>query len=344
MTTRISNTQTPFNVRIVSAGRQMRFGIGGRVFLIDCLDEWSAVAIRKLFAGWFLRPLEYDQTAADSIMTLRCGAMPPAIPAGLESFDVADGGSCHTNGRVVYIQLDGSLIVIDEHSNRLDVWIRTEYDFGSWILAQVLSQAFCASMRRCGLFLLHSAGVLSPSKNDALLIVGASGTGKSTLTFQLAASGWGYLSDDSIILKETANGIQAQGLRKFFALKEDTIAAVQLDINDAPAAGTKFKKRVSPQDLFPDGFVETAGIASIVFPVIVDAHESRLERLSSFDVMTRLLKLCPWACYDKPTASAYLKVFGELARRVSAFDLFSGRDLLDDPGGAPRLMSQALAD
>ena len=313
------------------------------MFLIDCLDQWSADAIRKLIEAWFLKPLEPNGTTADAIMTVRCGTKPPSIPPGLESFEVADGGTCHTNGNSVYIEIDGSLIIIDEYSKHIDVWIRTEYELESWILAQVLSQAFCAAMRRCGLFLVHGAGVLPPDKENGLLIVGASGTGKSTLTFQLAANGWGYLSDDSVFLRETASGIRAQGLRKDFALKADTIAAVQLDIQNAAMGGANVKKRVAPEDLFPECLVETAGIASIIFPVIVDDRKSRLERLDSLEVMTRLLKLSPWACYDKRTASPYLKIFGELARRTTGFALFSGRDLLHDSGSAHRLISKACS-
>ncbi len=314
------------------------------MFLIDCLDQWSAHAIRKLVQGWFLRPLALNGTTADLVMTVRCGVTPPGIPTKLESFEMADGGKCHTNGEAVYIEFDGSLIVIDETLNHIDVWLRTEYDVSSWILAQVLSQAFSAAMRRCGLFLLHGAGVLPPAKENALLIVGASGIGKSTLAFQLAANGWGYLSDDSIFLRETGTGMKAQGLRKDFALKEDTIAAVQLDIEQPPSAGISLKRRVAPEDLFPECLIETAGVAGIVFPEIVDADKSRLERLDSVEVMTRLLKFCPWSCYDKRTASPYLKMLGELARRASGFKLFSGRDLLHDPGAAHRLMLQVFAD
>ena len=320
----------------------MWFGIAGRVFLIDCHDQWSALAVRKLVQGWFLKPLNANGTAADVIMTVRCGVEPTAIPAELECFEVADGGTCYTDGNTVYIELDGSLVLIDEHWNHIDVWLRTEYEIDSWILAQVLSQAFCAAMRRCGLFLLHGAGVLPPGQDNGLLIVGPSGTGKSTLTFQLTANGWGYLSDDSIFLKETATGIRAQGLRKDFAFKQDTIAAVQLEIDEAPTGGLNFKKRVPPEDLFPECLIETAGVTSIVFPELIDSDYSRLERLDPLEVMTRLLKFCPWACYDKRTAAPYLSILGDLARRASGFALFSGRDLLHVPGAAHRLMLQVV--
>ena len=339
----IPNSNSPFTKR-QSPPIQL-FLIGGRVFLVDCLDEWSALAVSKLVAGWFLTPLEPGETAADSTIRIRCGAIPPTIPPGLDRFDVADGGVCHINGKAVYIELDGSLIAIGLNTLLdIDVWIRTRYAFSSWILAQVLSQAFSAALRRCGLFLLHSAGAVPPHSDKTLLIAGPSGSGKSTLMFQLAASGWGYLSDDSILLKNVGPALEAQGLRKVFALTENTIAAVQLEGSPAANSGDPLKKRLAPEKLFPNARIESAGVGAIVFPVISDTPQSRLQRLAPYEAMTRLLKLCPWACYDKPTAAAYLAIFGQLAREASAFDLYAGRELLGDPLFTADLMSLAFAD
>lgn len=49
------------------------------------------------------------------------------------------------------------------------------------------------------LMALHSAGLATP--DGVLLIAGSSGSGKTTLAAALLASGWGYLSDDTILLR-----------------------------------------------------------------------------------------------------------------------------------------------
>jgi hypothetical protein len=43
-----------------------------------------------------------------------------------------------------------------------------------------------------------------------------------------------------------------------------------------------------------------------------------------------LLRMCPWACYDKPIAEAHLRVLAQLARQAKGFELAAGSDLLGD--------------
>ncbi len=329
----------------VLRGRKMRFGIGDHVFLVDCLDDWSALAVSKLIATWFITTSFADTTVPDCTIRVRCGASVPRVPIGLEKFDVADGGVCHSDGETIYLDLDGSLIVIRPLAGPdVEVWIRKPYDLSSRMLAQILSQALGAAWRRCQLFLLHSAGVTPPGRNRALLIAGESGSGKSTLTFQLAKVGWGFLSDDSMLLTSGPHGVKARGLRKFFALTPNTMSAVQLETASVGPTTSVFKRRVMPEEFFPEGQIKSAPVGGILFPVVTNQPESRLKRLAPTETMARLLRLCPWACYDKPTAGANLKLFGRLAQEAPAYDLLAGNELLGNPALTAELVSTAFAD
>jgi len=53
-----------------------------------------------------------------------------------------------------------------------------------------------------------------------------------------------------------------------------------------------------------------------------------------------LLRMCPWACYDKATAGAHLEVLGELARQADGFELLAGADLLNSKRASEFLLSQ----
>jgi hypothetical protein len=308
------------------------YTIAGRRCLVDAQDAWSAQAVSNLFTGWFLTPHASNGNASpDATVRIRCGAHPPRVPEGLVRFEVFQGGVCHTDGQTFHLDFNGSLIIIGPGLAReVEVWVRERYDFGSKILAQIISQAFSAALRRCGLFEFHSAGVVPPRQEKAILMAGASGSGKSTLTLQLAACGWSYLSDDTLLLDKDKHGIAVHGLRRFFALTADTMAAVRLPQLTPPAVTGPFKERVTPRDLFPAGQIQRSRPGAIFFPIITHETESRVERLTAAETMTRLLRLCPWAGYDKPTAGEHLGVLGDLARESIAFDFLAGTDLLED--------------
>lgn len=322
---------------------KMLYEVAGRRLLIDAEDDWSARAVSSLFAGWFLTLLSANGTPPDAIIRIRCGSTPPHVPEGLVRFEISHGGTCHTDGEIFYLELDGSLIVIGPGSApHAGVWVKQRYDFSSGILAQVISQAFSGVLRRCGLFELHSGGVVAPGRDKAALITGASGSGKSTLTLQLAACGWSYLSDDTLLLEETSQGIAASGLRRFFALRADTIAATQFAGEPRIAKLNLLKQRVATEDLFPAGQILSAGPGAIFFPIITHEAESRVRSLSASETMTRLLRLCPWASYDKPTAGRHLNVLGRLAGEAVGFDILAGRDLLEAPTRTEELLVECL--
>jgi hypothetical protein len=45
--------------------------------------------------------------------------------------------------------------------------------------------------------------------------------------------------------------------------------------------------------------------------------------------MARLLRMSPWACYDRATAASHLSILASLAANTRGYELRAGRDLLD---------------
>ncbi len=315
------------------------YTIAGRRILIEAHDAWSAKTVADLFNGWFLNSLAVNGAASpDVTVEMRCGILSPRIPEGLFEFEIPEGGVCYTDGSTLYLDFNGSRVVIGPGLARdIHIWVKERYDFGSKVLAQIISQAFSAALRRCGLFEFHSAGLVPPGHDKAVLIAGGSGSGKSTLTLQLAACGWRFLSDDTLLLERRDHGIEVHALRKFFALTADTITAMRLpQLEPALAIGT-LKERVTPLDLFPQGQIQHSKPGAIFFQRLSYLAESRVQKLTAAETMGRLLRLCPWAAYDKPTANKHLRVLGALARESAAFDLLAGTDLLEDQTLAAQL-------
>jgi hypothetical protein len=321
------------------------YAVAGRFICAEAADPETALLVRRYFAGWHVAALDdVNGIDPDATITLRSGEVPPPAPGGFETFETAGGGVCHTDGRTYYFKSNGSVVRVGgDCQKRVEVWIGT--DPGSReraALARLIFDASMTAMRRCGLFELHGAGVVEPESGTGFLIVGPSGSGKSTLATQLASAGWQYLSDDSLLLYKLGARVEVRALRREFALTEPTLAAGVLEgyedrLTD-PAPFDPQKRRFEPQSVFPDRFIESSVPRAIFFPFITREASSRTRALSQAETMQRLIRMCPWACYDKPAARSHLGVLAGLARQAAGYELLAGGDLIGDAGFASDFM------
>ncbi|HWS88510.1 MAG TPA: hypothetical protein VN282_16170 [Pyrinomonadaceae bacterium] len=297
----------------------------------------SAELFRRFFAGWHFARLEGADVPEPDATIQVCAGTPPRAPAGLESFETAVGGICRTDGRTYIFERDGSAVRAEGHGRGVEVkvWVgRRAASRETSALARLVFEATMAALRRCGLFELHAAGTVEPRTGGGFLVVGPSGSGKSTLATQLARAGWRYLSDDALLLRAGADAVEACALRREFAVTEQTVAAGVLEgFEDSlrePTAFDPLKRRFKPHAVFPEGFAESCAPRALFFPVITNEPASRARRLTQAETMRGLLRMCPWACYDRPAAAAHLGLLARLARQAAGFELHAGRDLLGD--------------
>jgi hypothetical protein len=308
----------------------MFYLVAGRTILIETFDDWSQRAVSEIFSGWFFTLAPPHVTSdADVTVRIQCCVDLPAIPSDLASFAITSGGVCFTDEAVYYLRFDDAVIVFKTDSVvQVDLWVRQPHGSSSSTFVQLLSHALSPALRRCGLFEIHSAGVIPPESNTAIMIAGASGSGKSTLTARLANSGWGYLSDDILLLTEERKELELRAFRRFFALTGDTLAAVNLP--GVKSDSLSPKQRLMPQDHFSREPVQQAKPAAIVFPTITGQRQSQMKSITVRETMSKLLRLCPWASYDKPTSVQHLRVLGLLANTSNGFELLAGTDILND--------------
>lgn len=300
------------------------YTVAGRLLFIESIDLQPRDLIELLFSGWQLESVSFPDRDPDIRINFSCGGRAPDVPHGLNQFEIADGGQCHTDGTDFYLALGNALVHLAATSPvTVRVWLKEIAGPRDPLLARVASFAVCAALRRFGLFDLHSAGVVNPRREKGVLIVGPSGSGKSTLALQLAISGWPYLSDDELLLSLTDGEVEARGFRNFFALS-NTSAGFKTCFNPDAVLGTPRRQQTSPGTLL---FIRLSG-----------ESDSQLTQLTQAQTMTRLIRACPWATYDTAIAGANLAVLSALARQASAFDLFAGRDLLE-AGYASELLS-----
>jgi hypothetical protein len=330
--------------------RASLYAVAGRLLFIECREERLAKLIEGLFDGWFLTKVSFSPKHPDVSIRFHCRETPPQIPRGFNHFEVAEGGCCYTVGDAYYLDLDNSVMLIDQGDDavRVELWLRRCPDFPDAPLARATSFAVCAALRRCGLFELHSAGVTSPDEKTGALIIGPSGSGKSTLTLQLATAGWRYLSDDELLLSLGGDQVEARGFRRFFAITENTAAAAgglgKFDKLVVRRGNMPDSKRCfEPEMLFPSAQIESVVPRLLFFSSLSRTSDTRLLELSQAETMKRLIRSCPWATYDACVAAENLDVLSRLARQSRSFDLLAGTDLLRS-NHASDLLSAYITD
>jgi hypothetical protein len=313
------------------------YSLSGRSICIKARDGWVLSLFKNYLAGWSLATfLGESGPPADATITINSDSAAPDSFQGGETFKIATDGYCHTDGQTYLLRYSGSTILVTaEKRAHVEVWIgNTEIARRTGALARLVFNALMAALRRCGLFELHAAGVVAPHKGAGVLFVGPSGSGKSTLTSHLAAAGWQYLSDDSLILYLDGGRVISWGLRRVFALTEATfsrggVAGLE-SIETETLSFDPRKRRFEPQSLFPNRFVESCTPGVLFFPSVTEGQSSRTRPLTQKEAMSRLIVMCPWACYDKPVAREHLGVLALLSKQCVAYELNAGNDIFGD--------------
>jgi len=164
-----------------------------------------------------------------------------------------------------------------------------------------------------GRALVHAAAVVAPD-GGAWLLAGDARAGKSTTCATLASAGWGYLSDDQVVLTGREDGIEVEGWLRPFHL--DGVSGE--------------RREVAAAELGLEGWRRTASLAGAIFPLVSPAEPTLLTPVSAADALARLVRQTPWLLAYRWTAPA---VVGLLTRVVAggAFSLRLGRDTYRQP-------------
>jgi len=269
------------------------------------------------------------------------------LPASDSAFEIEDG-HCFTSRGQIVLKVNGSTIVVGlPEFNRTDVWL-SESTPGRHQLAlnNVILYAVQAALRRAGLYQFHAGCVLSDNNRTAILLVGDSGCGKSTLTATLMRSGWNFVSDDNLLLRDSSAGIEAWALRRYFTFHEATLKACNLitfkESIGGRVPGKTEKFRFYARQAFPGKFVDKCLPGAILFPTVSHEPKSRVEPLKQGDALARLIRQCPWATCDGAAAPLHLSALAKLASQARSYTLFAGRDVFDDPASIPGLITQQI--
>jgi hypothetical protein len=187
-------------------------------------------------------------------------------------------------------------------------------------------------LRSLGVFSLHAASLVS-ANGIGLLIVGAPGSGKSTLALGLLRRGWGYLSDDAVLLRMGTEAVEALACRRdAFVNADDALRYADLSWGEeAPDGPSGCKRRLCIAATHPGQIVSQCVPKVLLLPRIVDSPRSIVRPLDRTHTLRQLLTQSGPQLFDRRSMQDHLAVLTCLLQQAVPYELRAGRDLYEEP-------------
>lgn len=194
--------------------------------------------------------------------------------------------------------------------------------------------ALLFALRRAGWHHLHGATAVSPD-GVGWLLVGASGSGKSTTIAALGRAGWQIGGDDAAFLAPTPDGrgVQIHPWRGTVALREGGRRLLALPTT--PATSRRDKDRRSAQ---AHGFAAAPSfVPTVVACCALGGETTVVAPLPRSDAAARLVTQAAWVALEPAWAAAHLGLLEQLLRQATTVSLMIAPDLVADPTRILRL-------
>ena len=319
------------------------FSLCDLTVIIDCREPYQGMKLNSLFRRLF--------NIEDGIPH----AVAPSILLRLESAGRSDRQPTLLPNSS---QNPGLTALISENSVRLlcgsvEFSIDTSTSFAAGILTgdswdwpietcqEFFRLCLVVLMARIGRYALHSCGVVNDG--TGFLIVGKSGSGKTTLAISLVRQGWGYLSDEALVLRKSHCGVTALAFQRGFSCAP-SMASHFPELAFPEVMGAVFngnKSLVDLEPLFPGQFVPRCRPQVLLFPEVVSTKRSRLVPMDQTSTLISLIQESPLTTNNRTLASDQVDVLKGLAYQATSFRLLAGTDVYDDPEAVTRLLMEA---
>ncbi|MDP3278754.1 MAG: hypothetical protein Q8Q09_26420 [Deltaproteobacteria bacterium] len=207
--------------------------------------------------------------------------------------------------------------------------------------------ALCLALREWELFELHAACVVD--RDLAALIVGDSGSGKTSTTLAMITAGASFLADDRVLLRRGSGAVQVCAYPRDFHVTDQTMSAHQaLRDRVSSGEGTAFdhKRLLDGYAVFSQRFVRSWGARKVlVLPSIRGESGTLVRRVSASEGFGHLLESSALALVDGVRKrSENLAVLRDLANESSAFEVQLGREWLENPAQSAMLLWAQLRE
>ena len=314
-----------------------RYRFHGLTLEVDPAELEVRARLPRLWADLSWRRLSDDgQRASSHRFALHLHDEPRPLRAGVHQVFSTESFSGFSAGEDDFYVTDSqSLLHLRTDSLEADAWLAPsffdkpltlQYTFWSFAIAKL--------MRSIGLFALHAAGLVRPTNEDGVLIIGRSSSGKTTLTLDAIRHGWRYVSDDAVLLDRAAGGTDAAalGLRRHCYIDSDASArhdGFSFGASTADHTGGSRRRLLGAECAARRA--DRCVPRLLLFPTIVDHERSVLRPLSEASAFTALLDASCDQLWDRRAMPQHLNTLKALVTQAPAFELQAGLDVYRDP-------------
>jgi hypothetical protein len=219
-----------------------------------------------------------------------------------------------------------SVVAVDPVTGHADGYISPEHLESPWILAHRIFYLSVIELLRCHRAYYIHAGCVCDG-DEGILVCGASGGGKSTLTYALARSGFSYLSDDGVFLRKNSGGLEIFSFPEKIKLDSRSCSFFE---ELAHLGGRPGKREIPLRDTRICRFSQRARPVALIFPVRSKNPTSEIRRIAGHDALVRLLgQSIP--VLRSMDVQAQLDALTELVEVCGCFELNAACDFDDVP-------------
>ncbi|CAG0939867.1 HPr kinase/phosphorylase [Candidatus Brocadiaceae bacterium] len=182
-----------------------------------------------------------------------------------------------------------------------------------------------------GIYDLHAAALMRDG--IGYLFLGESGSGKSSTALSLVRQGWHYVSDDALLVRPSADGIEVLAFRKHFYL--DPVLAHKFP-EIAPhlkgsAMGDHTKRFLDIDAVYPGRFLPVCIPGVLIYTQIVPQPESTLIPIDKTTAFIRLMRQSASLFFKRQAVNVHLEAMKRLVSQSYSYELLAGRDLYERP-------------
>ena len=208
-------------------------------------------------------------------------------------------------------------------------------DKGFWEWTQKVQQEFFMLKL---LWLLHGHNLYGLHANGlaehgvGILLVGDTGSGKTTISLSLIMQGWKYLSDDVVLLASDHCGVTAMAFQRGFSF--DPFLARHYSVlkkpheTQIPGEGKTF---LDIAGLYPNAYLASCVPRILIFPKIVPFDKTKLVPFDRTKALIYLMRNSGGSMIDKARSIRQIDVLKQLVYQSVCYELHLGQDMYKKP-------------